>query len=235
MKRTGKPGAARIKWGVKRRLEFIEFRLFWEGSINRADIIDFFHVSVPQASKDLNQYQSFASGNLKYDKSKKRYVAEKKIHASLYRSRFGSVSCSTTIAARIGSTSAQYVACHATRRFVDAHTYSTHRPNCSSSIGNRYSAEMRSRYFVSIDEPRSSGPNLARHNAPCVRKRRLTLARKGLLPYWTQVLKTSYFPVAWSVVKEAKHSRKQERIDNGMKQLRSSSSQTRGCPSRSSE
>ena len=78
MKRTGKPGAARIKWGVKRRLEFIEFRLFWEGSINRADIIDFFHVSVPQASKDLNQYQSFASGNLKYDKSKKRYVAEKK-------------------------------------------------------------------------------------------------------------------------------------------------------------
>lgn len=64
-----------MRWGVEQRLEFIEFRLFWEGSINRADLTDFFGVSVPQASKDLNLYQERAPGNMEYDKRSKRYVA----------------------------------------------------------------------------------------------------------------------------------------------------------------
>ncbi|WP_377831377.1 WYL domain-containing protein (plasmid) [Bradyrhizobium lupini] len=66
---------AGLKWGVERRLEFIEFRLFWEGGVNRADIIDMFDVSVPQASKDLTLYQERAPRNAIYDKSAKRYVA----------------------------------------------------------------------------------------------------------------------------------------------------------------
>lgn len=68
-------GATALKWGVERRLEFIEFRLFWEGGVNRADIIDMFDVSVPQASKDLTLYQERAPQNAVYDKSAKRYVA----------------------------------------------------------------------------------------------------------------------------------------------------------------
>ena len=68
-------GAAGLKWGVERRLEFIEFRLFWEGGVNRADIIEMFDVSVPQASKDLTLYQERAPNNAIYDKSAKRYVA----------------------------------------------------------------------------------------------------------------------------------------------------------------
>lgn len=64
-----------MRWGVEKRLEFIEFRLFWEGGINRADIIDQFGVSVPQASKDLTLYEEKAPGNLRYDKSAKRYRA----------------------------------------------------------------------------------------------------------------------------------------------------------------
>ena len=68
-------GAAALKWGVERRLEFIEFRLFWEGGVNRSDIIDKFDVSVPQASKDLTLYQERAPHNAIYDKSAKRYVA----------------------------------------------------------------------------------------------------------------------------------------------------------------
>lgn len=67
--------AAALKWGVVRRLEFIEFRLFWEGSINRGDIVEFFGVSVPQASKDLTLYQERAPGNMGYDTRAKRYVA----------------------------------------------------------------------------------------------------------------------------------------------------------------
>ena len=66
-----------LKWGVERRLEFIEFRLFWEGGVNRSDIINTFDVSVPQASKDLTLYQERAPQNAIYDKSAKRYIASK--------------------------------------------------------------------------------------------------------------------------------------------------------------
>jgi hypothetical protein len=67
-----------VRWGVEQRLEFIEFRLFWEGAINRADIVEHFGVSVPQASKDLTLYQERAPGNLEYDTRGKRYVAAAK-------------------------------------------------------------------------------------------------------------------------------------------------------------
>lgn len=70
-----KEGSAVLKWGVERRLEFIEFRLYWEGGVNRSDIIEMFDVSVPQASKDLTLYQERAPQNAVYDKSAKRYVA----------------------------------------------------------------------------------------------------------------------------------------------------------------
>jgi len=63
-----------MRWGVEKRLEFIEFRLFWEGGINRADIMEQFGVSVPQASKDLSLYEQKAPGNLAYDKRQKCYV-----------------------------------------------------------------------------------------------------------------------------------------------------------------
>ena len=64
-----------LRWGEERRLEFIEFHLYWEGGVNRADITDYFGVSVPQASKDLSQYQELAPGNMRYDRSEKRYLA----------------------------------------------------------------------------------------------------------------------------------------------------------------
>lgn len=65
-----------MRWGVEQRLEFIEFRLFWEGEINRSDLVEQFGVSVPQASKDLSLYQERAPGNLRYDTRAKRYLAE---------------------------------------------------------------------------------------------------------------------------------------------------------------
>lgn len=64
-----------LRWGVEQRLEFIEFHLFWEGGVNRADIKDYFGVSVPQTSKDLSQYQELAPDNIWYDRSEKRYLA----------------------------------------------------------------------------------------------------------------------------------------------------------------
>lgn len=72
-----------LRWGVERRLEFIEFRLYWEGGINRRELMSFFGVSVPQASKDLSQYQDIAPGNMEYDKSEKRYFTSAKFKPRL--------------------------------------------------------------------------------------------------------------------------------------------------------
>ncbi len=75
-------GASRVtkpykktRWSVEQRLEFIDFRLFWEGHVNRSDLVERFGVSVPQASSDLTQYQAEAAGNAVYDKTRKTYVA----------------------------------------------------------------------------------------------------------------------------------------------------------------
>lgn len=63
-----------LRWGVAQRLEFIEFRLFWEGHVNRSDLMKQFGLSVNQASADLNRYIGFAPDNMVYDKSARTYV-----------------------------------------------------------------------------------------------------------------------------------------------------------------
>jgi predicted DNA-binding transcriptional regulator YafY len=65
---------AELRWGIEQRLEFIEFRLFWEGHVNRSDLMEQFGVSVNQASTDLNRYIGFAPDNIVYDKSARTYV-----------------------------------------------------------------------------------------------------------------------------------------------------------------
>jgi hypothetical protein len=63
------------RWGQERRLEFIDYRLRWDGVINRSDLTSFFGISVPQASLDLSEYAKRAPGNLEYDSSTKVYRA----------------------------------------------------------------------------------------------------------------------------------------------------------------
>ena len=65
---------AELRWGIEQRLEFIEFRLFWEGHVNRIDVMQQFGVSVNQASSDLNRYSALAPDNMVYDKSARTYV-----------------------------------------------------------------------------------------------------------------------------------------------------------------
>lgn len=72
-----------LRWGVEHKLQFIEFRLFWEGHVNRSDLIDKFGVSPNQASGDLNRYIALAPDNMVYDKSGKTYV-----RASAFRPLF---------------------------------------------------------------------------------------------------------------------------------------------------
>lgn len=63
-----------LRWGVEQRLEFIEFRLFWEGRANRSDLIAAFGVSDNQASNDLTRYVRMAPKNTYYDRSARAYV-----------------------------------------------------------------------------------------------------------------------------------------------------------------
>lgn len=64
-----------LRWGTERRLEFIEYRIYWDGGVRRADLTETFGVSTPQASGDLSLYQDLAPGNMVYDSSEKKYVA----------------------------------------------------------------------------------------------------------------------------------------------------------------
>ncbi|MCA6942815.1 WYL domain-containing protein [Pectobacterium sp. CHL-2024] len=65
--RQGQKGRQGARWGQKRRLEFIDYRLRWDGHINRSNLTDFFGISVPQASLDLSEYAKLAKDNLEYD------------------------------------------------------------------------------------------------------------------------------------------------------------------------
>ena len=55
----------RLRWGVRRRLEFIDFRLFWDGRFNRSDLSATFGISPQQASGDIAQYEKIAPANLR--------------------------------------------------------------------------------------------------------------------------------------------------------------------------
>ena len=62
-----------LRWGVRRRLEFIDFRLFWDGRFNRSDIAQTFGISAQQASADIAQYEKLGPQNLRYDRAEKAY------------------------------------------------------------------------------------------------------------------------------------------------------------------
>jgi hypothetical protein len=64
-------------WGQDRRLEFIEFRLLWDGKINRGEVAEYFNISIQQASLDFAKYMLFAKSNMVYDRREKIYRATK--------------------------------------------------------------------------------------------------------------------------------------------------------------
>ncbi len=64
-----------MPWGQERRLEFIDFRLQWDGKLNRSDLLEHFGISVPQASTDIGTYTGLAPKNLIYDRSARAYLA----------------------------------------------------------------------------------------------------------------------------------------------------------------
>jgi hypothetical protein len=62
-----------LTWSALQRLQFIEFRLLWEGRVNRSDLIKAFNISVPQSTLDFREYMDRAPGNMDYDKRLRHY------------------------------------------------------------------------------------------------------------------------------------------------------------------
>lgn len=63
-----------VRWGTAQRYEFIEWRIYWVGRVNRRDIEERFGLSTPQASIILSEYQDAAKDNIVYDKNEKAYL-----------------------------------------------------------------------------------------------------------------------------------------------------------------
>lgn len=64
----------RRSWTQSRRFEFIEWKLFWEGGLNRSDLEEQFEISTPQASVDLRNYRGQTGDNIVYDSTRKIFV-----------------------------------------------------------------------------------------------------------------------------------------------------------------
>lgn len=63
------------RWGQRQRFEFVEKRLYWEGTLGRSDLTSRFGISPAQASADLARYDELAPGNVQFDRSRKLFVA----------------------------------------------------------------------------------------------------------------------------------------------------------------
>lgn len=63
-----------IPWSTRKRLQYLEFKLYWEGRVNRGDLTAEFGISIPQASIDFTKYQEMARHNISYNSSAKYYV-----------------------------------------------------------------------------------------------------------------------------------------------------------------
>jgi hypothetical protein len=70
------PQSADLRWSQETRLRMVDALVFWEGRVNRSDLIRRFGISVPQATNDLRRYLELAPANLRYDTRQKAYLAE---------------------------------------------------------------------------------------------------------------------------------------------------------------
>jgi hypothetical protein len=63
-----------LRWGVERRLEFLEFRFFWKRHAKRTDLVDASNILLNQASTDLSRQKSLVPARISYGMSARTYV-----------------------------------------------------------------------------------------------------------------------------------------------------------------
>lgn len=72
------------RWSAERRFEFIEYRLFWTGRLNRSDLMETFSLSTQQASVDISEYLEGRKSNLSYDRKARCYRRGKNFRPRYY-------------------------------------------------------------------------------------------------------------------------------------------------------
>lgn len=72
-------------WTQTRRFEFIDWKLFWEGALNRSDLEDTFDISTPQASVDLRRYRELAGDNIEYDATSRAFRPSARMQPSFLK------------------------------------------------------------------------------------------------------------------------------------------------------
>ena len=65
-----------MRWAEKQRMNFIGERLLSGETLSRAHITNKFGVSVQQASLDINRFKAAHPGAMRYDRTRKMYVAD---------------------------------------------------------------------------------------------------------------------------------------------------------------
>ena len=63
-----------MKYAVEQRIRFIDFLLHQYGNVNRSALVDWFGISVPQATKDIKDYLKIAPDNMRYSVNLKSYL-----------------------------------------------------------------------------------------------------------------------------------------------------------------
>lgn len=62
-----------MQYAVEQRLRLLEFLVVHYDSVGRDQLIDYFGISAPQATRDFRMYKELAPGNLLFDDAAKKY------------------------------------------------------------------------------------------------------------------------------------------------------------------
>ena len=62
-----------LSYAQQQRLAYIDFKLYFTGSVTRVDIVQHFKLGVSAATRDINLYKEHAPKNMAYDNTQKKY------------------------------------------------------------------------------------------------------------------------------------------------------------------
>jgi hypothetical protein len=63
----------KLSYAQQQRLAYIDFKLFFTGSVTRSEIVQHFKLGVSAATRDINLYKEHAQKNMAYDNTQKKY------------------------------------------------------------------------------------------------------------------------------------------------------------------
>ena len=63
----------KLSYAQQQRLAYIDFKLFFTGSVTRSEIVQHFKLGVSAATRDINLYKEHAPKNMAYDNTQKKY------------------------------------------------------------------------------------------------------------------------------------------------------------------